>query len=78
MINGGDQIIDFHLDLANGTEHDTLMLLGFSAAAHLDFVSASGQAQSYQLVDGSYTSARFMVVVVGSTAHLSGLDTAFA
>ena len=52
--------------------------MGFSAAAHLDFVSASGQAQSYQLVDGSYTSARFMVVVVGSTAHLSGLDAAFA
>ena len=27
-IGASDQIIDFHLDLTNGTEHDTLMLLG--------------------------------------------------
>ena len=40
-IAAGDQIIDFHLNLSDGGEHDTLQLLGFSAAARLDLVSSS-------------------------------------
>ena len=37
----GIRMIDFHLNLAGGGEHDTLQLFGFCAAAHLDLLSSS-------------------------------------
>ena len=73
-IAAGDQIIDFHLDLADGTEHDLLRLQGFSSLAHVDFVSASGQSQTYRVVDGGYVSPLIGIVVVNGAGHLSASD----
>ena len=76
-ISAGDQIADFHLNLADGGEHDTLRLLGFSSAAHLDFVGNTGSAQSYHVVDGDYVSANLLIQVVNGSSHLGSLDILF-
>ena len=77
MIAAGCQIIDFHLDLGNGTEHDLLRLQGFSSAAHLDFASASGQVQYYRVVDGSVVSPLLAITVTNSAGHLTAQDYQF-
>jgi beta-glucanase (GH16 family) len=79
----GDQIIDFHLDLGTGAEHDALRLLGFSAAAHLDFVSmtigtgGTSAQQIYRLVDGDYASPNLLIQTTNGTGRLSTLDYQF-
>jgi len=78
MIGANDQIIDFHVNLGNGTEHDTLRLHGFTAAAHLDFVSLSGTIQSYRVVDGTYASPIIGITVVSGVSHLAAPDYQFA
>ena len=77
----GDAIMDFHVTLPGGGEHDTLQLSGFSAAARLDFVSSSvtaaGTMQAYRVVDGDYVSPNLLIQVVGSSARLGSLDYHF-
>ena len=76
-IAAGDQVIDFHLNLADGGEHDTLRLLGFSAAAHLDLLASVGTAHSYQVVDGDYVSPSIVIQVANGSVPLGGLDYQF-
>jgi beta-glucanase (GH16 family) len=76
-ILAGDHIIDFQLDLADGGEHDTLQLLGFGAAARLDFVASSGAQQSYRIVDGDHVSPNLLIKVANSSARLGSLDYQF-
>jgi hypothetical protein len=76
-IAANDQIIDFHVNLADGGEHDLLRLVGFSAAAHLDFVSASGTAQIYRIVDGDHVSPNLLIQVTNGSGRLSSLDYQF-
>lgn len=73
----GNQIIDFHLDLGDGGEHDSLQLVGFSAAARLEFVALSGAAQVYRVVDGDYISPNLLIQVLNG-GRLGGLDYQFA
>ncbi|TDH58895.1 glycoside hydrolase family 16 protein [Dankookia rubra] len=72
-----DQIIDFHVDLGDGGEHDLLQLVGFSAAARLDFVVMSGGAQAYRIVDGDYVSPNLLIQVANGSARLGSLDIQF-
>jgi Ca2+-binding RTX toxin-like protein len=76
-LTAGDQIIDFHLNLSDGGEHDTLQLLGFSAAARLDLVSTSGALQSYRVVDGDYVSPTVLIQVTNGSGRLGSLDYHF-
>jgi hypothetical protein len=79
----GSGIMDFHLNLPGGGEHDMLQLSGFSAAARLEFVSttvsASGTSalQSYRVVDGDYISPNLLVQTTNGTGRLGGLDYNF-
>ena len=76
-IAAGNQIIDFHVNLGNGTEHDMLRLTGFSAAAHFDYVSSSGAVQYYHVVDGAQVSPLIGIQVANGTGHLGPLDYQF-
>ncbi|MFC7475393.1 family 16 glycosylhydrolase [Dankookia sp. GCM10030260] len=77
MIAVGNQILDFHLDLSAGDEHDQLRLQGFSDAAQLEFVKASGQTQYYRVVDGDYASPLVAILVANGSGHLAEADYQF-
>ncbi|WP_431272866.1 hypothetical protein [Dankookia sp. P2] len=65
------------MDLSDGNEHDTLQLVGFSAAAHLDFISVSGTTQTYRIVDGDYVSQGLLIQVANGSGRLGILDYHF-
>lgn len=73
----GDLIVDFRQGAAGG-EHDMLRFEGFSASAHLDWVSTSGTVQRYHVVDGDYVSPDIAVAALNGPAHLTHLDYVFA
>lgn len=78
----GNQIVDFHRDLSNGTEHDMLRLQGFSAIAHLDLISAAapgtaGQWQYYKVIDGTYVSPTIAINVTNGPGAITALDYLF-
>ena len=81
QIAQGDLITDFHHYVSASAEHDTLHLVGFSAAAHVVFASAAGTGggycQFYQIVDGSYVSPTITLGGMVPTTRLDAHDYAF-